>query len=37
MELKTSDGWSDSTRVEPTPGLDHLDEATRAELDRSVI
>ncbi|MFM9414316.1 NADH-quinone oxidoreductase subunit B [Peptococcus simiae] len=37
MELKTSDGWSDSTRVEPSPSINHLDEATRAEMDRSVI
>lgn len=37
MEMKTSDGWSPSTRVEPVTDYRRLNAKTLAELDRNII
>ncbi len=37
MEMKTSDGWSPSTMIEPVADIDRLDQETLDELNRSVI
>lgn len=37
MEMKTSDGWSPSTMIDPVQDFNRLDEMTAAELDRSII
>ncbi len=37
MEMKSSDGWSPSTRIEPVEAFHHLDKKTLDELNRNVI